>query len=110
MTAVPLGPQVVQASLQRSQAGGVGGFYLLAQLFGFFLSPTQVLVYFGLMAVVISQGTMNIGQGKGIQTAGNLFRRHSHAPVPQQDIEGDARLADTDGTRFIDPQRHWIGV
>src|ERR1700680_1930675 len=67
MAAVPLGPDGVKAGLQGSQAGGVGGFDLLAQPFGFFLSPTQVIVYFGLVAEIVGQGAMNIGQGKGVQ-------------------------------------------
>jgi hypothetical protein len=110
MAAVPLVLNGMNASLQGSQAGGVGGFDLLAQLFGFFLAPTQVIVYLGLVAEIVGQGAMNVGEGKGVQTAGDLFRLHPQAPVLQQDVQGDARLADTDGARVIDPQRHRIGV
>src|SRR5437879_4714966 len=88
MAAVPLGPDGVKASLQGCQAGGVGGFDVLAQLFGLFRSPAQVIVYLGLVAEIVGQGTMNIGPGKGVQTARDLFRAHPQAPVLQQDVQG----------------------
>src|ERR1700732_892782 len=83
IVAVPLGPDSVQASLQWRQAPGVGGTDLLAQLFGFFLSLAQIGVHLGLMAEIVGQGAMNIGQGKSVQTTSDLFRLHPHAPVLQ---------------------------
>src|SRR5688572_23601263 len=102
MAALPLGSQGVEARLQWSQARGVGGFDLLAELFGLFLAPLQVVVHLGLVAEVVSQGAVHIRQGKRVQTARDLLRLHPYAPVLQQDVQGDARFADTNGARVVD--------
>src|SRR5579884_271390 len=110
IAAVPLGLHGLNPSLQGSQAGGVGGFHLLTQLFGLVLAATQVLLDLGLVAEIVSQGAMNIGKRKGVQSAGDCLRRHPQPPVVQYDIQGDTRGADTEGPCVIDMQRRRIGM
>src|SRR5438067_13271413 len=110
MAAVCLTAKGIQAGFQGSQPGGVGGLDLLAKGFRLFLPPAEVLLDFALVAEIVSEGSVDVGQRQRVQAAGDLYRRHPLANVINQHVQRNARLSNSNRAGLIDTQWTRIGM
>src|SRR5437016_3627756 len=82
---LPLGQQL---RLQFLESGS-GSLDLLSQLRRLFPPALQILVQFGLVAVIISKRPVDVRQRQRIQLLHDLFRAPTSSMVGKENVQGD---------------------